>query len=82
MASASAAIPMADDSNRFKPEDLTTKKLRDLNAGLCATCSHVRLVESAKGSVFVLCTLSNTDSRFAKYPRLPVLACIGYEGRG
>jgi hypothetical protein len=29
--------------------------------------------------VFVMCELSFTDSRFAKYPRLPVLACDGYE---
>src|SRR5215475_8296183 len=72
---------MADESNNSQLEDLTTKKLRDLNSGLCATCTHVRLVESAKGSAFVLCTLSNTDARFPKYPRLPVLACGGYEAR-
>jgi len=25
-----------------------------------------------------MCALSKTDSRFDKYPRLPVLACSGY----
>jgi hypothetical protein len=26
----------------------------------------------------VLCTLSNTDPRYPKYPRLPVFSCSGY----
>jgi hypothetical protein len=49
------------------------------NAGLCADCQHARRIESDRGSVFVMCELSFTDSRFPKYPRLPVLACDGYE---
>ena len=48
------------------------------NAGLCAHCLHSRLIESARGSVFMLCQLSATDPRFPKYPRLPVLSCEGY----
>ena len=47
-------------------------------AGLCASCVHMRIVESARGSRFVLCGLSATDPRFAKYPRLPVVQCSGY----
>jgi hypothetical protein len=50
-----------------------------LGAGLCANCVHSRRLESARGSVFILCNLSHTDSRFPKYPRLPVLACDGYQ---
>jgi hypothetical protein len=46
--------------------------------GLCGDCQHAARIESSKGSVFLLCELSKTDSRFAKYPRLPVLACSGY----
>jgi hypothetical protein len=49
------------------------------NAGLCADCQHARRVESARGSVFFLCELSLSDPHFPKYPRLPVLACQGYE---
>jgi hypothetical protein len=48
-------------------------------AGLCATCKHARLIVSDRGSVFYLCQLSKTDPRFPKYPRLPVLACAGFE---
>jgi len=46
--------------------------------GLCAECVHGRRVVSAKGSEFWLCAKSETDPRFPKYPRLPVLQCNGY----
>jgi hypothetical protein len=47
-------------------------------AGLCDSCRFSRVVESARGSRFYLCRLSETDARFAKYPPLPVLRCLGY----
>jgi hypothetical protein len=46
--------------------------------GLCATCQHSRLIQSAKGSEFWLCERSKSDARFSKYPVLPVRACLGY----
>jgi len=49
-----------------------------VNVGLCAGCRHARAVETPR-SRFWLCGLSATDSRFARYPRLPVLECPGYE---
>lgn len=52
-----------------------------MNAGLCDSCVHQRLVTSAKGSAFSLCERSRTDVRFPKYPRLPVLSCSGHEPR-
>jgi hypothetical protein len=48
------------------------------DVGLCLTCRHARIVES-RTSRFWLCRLSASDPRFPKYPRLPVLACDGYE---
>jgi hypothetical protein len=39
----------------------------------------MRRVESDRGSVFYRCALPDTDPRFAKYPRLPVLQCDGYK---
>jgi hypothetical protein len=48
-------------------------------AGLCADCSHARLIRSSRDSVFVLCERSAADPAYPKYPRLPVLACRGYE---
>jgi hypothetical protein len=49
------------------------------NPGLCQSCQHARRIESDRGSVFFLCRLSFEDSNFVKYPRLPVLACSGYQ---
>jgi hypothetical protein len=47
-------------------------------AGLCARCRYAETVTSSKGSTFVFCGLSRTDTRFPKYPRLPVLSCSGF----
>jgi hypothetical protein len=47
--------------------------------GLCQDCVHARRIASDRGSVFFLCQLALTDPRFKKYPRLPVISCIGYE---
>ena len=47
--------------------------------GLCHTCIHQRRIQTSKGSVFYLCTLSERDARFAKYPHLPMAHCVGYE---
>jgi hypothetical protein len=47
--------------------------------GLCADCSFMRLIESARGSTFHLCGRSATDANYPKYPRLPVIQCAGYE---
>ena len=47
--------------------------------GLCLACRHLRQVRSDKNSVFYQCQRSKTDARYAKYPRLPVLHCPGFE---
>ena len=50
-----------------------------VHVGLCAHCRFMRRIESDRGSIFYLCERSATDARFPKYPRLPVLQCVGYE---
>ena len=46
--------------------------------GLCFDCLHANVIQSPRGSTFYRCTLSDKDSSFPKYPRLPVLHCAGY----
>src|SRR5687768_8951365 len=46
--------------------------------GLCSTCRHGRPIANARGSTFWRCELSETDARFPRYPRLPVLTCEGF----
>jgi len=49
-----------------------------MDAGLCATCRHCQLIDTAR-SRFFLCGRSFDDPRFRKYPVLPVSACDGHE---
>jgi hypothetical protein len=46
--------------------------------GLCLDCQHARRIDSSRGSTFYRCGLSDSDPSFPKYPRLPVLQCLGY----
>ena len=53
-----------------------------MQAGLCDSCRHQRVIANTRGSEFSLCERSKTDERFPKYPRLPVRRCSGYERAG
>ena len=51
-----------------------------MNAGLCDSCVHQRVVKNTRGSVFSLCQRSKDEpDRYPRYPRLPVNECAGYE---
>ena len=52
-----------------------------VQAGLCDSCRHQRLVRNTRGSSFSLCERSKEDDRYPRYPRLPVLSCPGHERR-
>jgi hypothetical protein len=48
--------------------------------GQCFHCAHARRVRSAKQSEFWLCERARSEpERYAKYPRLPVSGCPGFE---
>jgi hypothetical protein len=51
------------------------------HVGLCASCQHVKIIQSSKGSFFIMCGRAKTDPRFSKYPVLPMMRCPGYEPR-
>ena len=50
-----------------------------MKAGLCDSCRYQRVVRNTRGSAFSMCERAKIDERFAKYPRLPVERCMGYE---
>ncbi|CAB4875847.1 unannotated protein [freshwater metagenome] len=52
-----------------------------LRHGLCADCAHQRIVLSGRGSVFSLCERGLSDRAYAKYPRIPVIRCAGFDER-
>jgi hypothetical protein len=62
------------NGSRMSPPHRTS-----IDAGLCATCRHCHRVHNARGSTFYRCLRADTDARFARYPRLPVHECPGFE---
>jgi hypothetical protein len=64
-----------------RPLTCVSESLTSVKAGLCDSCKHQKIVKSGRGSVFSMCLLHRTDERFAKYPRIPVERCQGYERR-
>lgn len=50
--------------------------------GLCADCVHALLKRTNRGTTYLRCGLASTDERFPRYPRLPVLQCLGYLSHG
>jgi len=51
------------------------------DAGLCASCRFSRTVVAKRRASYTRCARSDDDARYARYPKLPVLACSGYEPR-
>jgi hypothetical protein len=50
-----------------------------LMASLCETCSWMRAIVTPKGSRFLLCTRSQVEAEYPRYPTQPVVRCKGYE---
>ena len=57
---------------------------RNLGAapGLCADCQHAKLNQTRRGTAYLRCLRAAWDTTFARYPRLPVTECRGFEPRG
>ena len=53
----------------------------DPSVGLCARCRHARQLVTPR-SRFWFCERSRQDKSFERYPRLPMLACRGFEPGG
>lgn len=69
---------MTRRAGRPDEEDLARLERSGAPAGLCATCRHAGLLAS-RSSLFLRCGMAELDPSFPRYPRLPVLACRGYE---
>jgi hypothetical protein len=49
-----------------------------MDPGLCGHCAQCQLIDGAR-TRFYLCLRAASDTRFRKYPSLPVTACPGHE---
>jgi hypothetical protein len=61
-----------------EPPDAAWRKL-GAEPGLCAACQHAKLNETRRGTVYLRCLRAGWDSRLPRYPRLPVLQCVGFD---
>jgi hypothetical protein len=64
-----------------QPPDATWLKL-GAEPGLCAACQHAKLNETRRGTAYLRCTRAAWDARLARYPRLPVAQCVGFDPAG
>ena len=55
-------------------ELLESELLKAAQGGLCGACACAKLVKSARGSLFLLCT----HPELPKYPNVPVMRCAGF----
>jgi hypothetical protein len=61
------------------PEDRDAWKALGGAPGLCAGCAHAKLNLTRRGTAYLRCLRAEWDDRLSRYPRLPVLECIGFE---
>ena len=45
---------------------------------LCERCTYMKPIVSGKGAVFFQCLKYCEDASYSKYPRMPVLHCLGF----
>jgi hypothetical protein len=74
------AIPTGCDAGAIDMGEEGVTELRlDPAVGLCSACLHAERVVSGRGSVFWFCGYSRIETRYLKYPPLPVLNCSAFE---
>lgn len=50
--------------------------------GCCGECVHAKLNLTRRGTAYLRCLRAAWDDRLPRYPRLPVLSCVGCEPKG
>jgi hypothetical protein len=62
------------------PPDAVWLKL-GAEPGLCRACRHAKLNQTRRGTAYLRCTRAAWDTALARYPRLPVTQCAGFQRR-
>jgi hypothetical protein len=64
----------------FWNPEMRVERDNTVKRGLCFDCNYSRRIEG-KAQNYYLCERSFSNPSFHKYPRLPVVRCVGYEPR-
>ena len=59
--------------------ELKLSPVLPVDPGLCRTCLHASVKATNRGTAYLRCTRAAWDDSLVRYPRLPVIGCIGFE---
>ena len=65
--------------NKHVVSELKVGPVLPVNPGLCAVCLHASVKGTNRGPAYLRCTRAAWDASLVKYPRLPVIGCVGFE---
>lgn len=69
---------MPDPAGSSDPRSAANQPTLPMAAGLCGKCLYASTNSTRRGTTYLRCTRAKWDDRLVKYPRLPVLDCVGY----
>ncbi len=59
--------------------ELKVSPVLPVDPGLCRMCLHALVKSTNRGTAYLRCTRAAWDDSLVKYPRLPVIGCVGFE---
>jgi hypothetical protein len=59
--------------------ELKVSPVLSIDPGLCGACRHASVKGTNRGTAYLRCTRAAWDDSLDKYPRLPVIGCVGFE---
>lgn len=59
--------------------ELKVSPVLPTSPGLCGVCLHAAVKATNRGTAYLRCTRAAWDDSLVKYPRLPVIGCVGFE---
>jgi hypothetical protein len=65
--------------NKHVVSELKVSPVLPVEPGLCSLCRHALIKGTNRGTAYLRCTRASWDDSLAKYPRLPVIGCVGFE---
>jgi hypothetical protein len=65
--------------NKEVVSELRVSSVLPVDPGLCGACRHASVKGTNRGTAYLRCTRAAWDDSLKRYPRLPVIGCVGFE---